>query len=277
MRNLIFANFARLRRDKGFWLLVGILFFLGLANSAFGRSSAAEMAAMGLIRNTEYFYFSQTPYLGLFYAVFLGLFLGADYADGPLRNRLIAGYKRWEIYLADWLNGYAACLVLFLAWYAGSLPALWWIGPFESGAYGHLAYLLIGAGFTGGFCALFVFVCSLTDHRALMVVFPLTVWVCVVLLGSGLYDRLNEPELLGGMAYIDGTFRQIAESPNPLYLSGVNRQICQGLLLFLPSGQSLLMGEVDLKFAAPMLALSGVFIALLLAVGLTFFQKRNFK
>lgn len=277
MRNLLAANFARLRKDKSFWIILASLFLMALATIMSSAESVAEMEANGLFRSTEYFFFSSAPYLGIFYAVFIGLFLGADYVEGPLRNRLIAGYRRREIYLADWLSCYAACSLFFLAWYMGGLPGLWWIGPFESGLVGHLVYLLVGAGFTGAFCALFLLACCLTDHKALMVILPAVFWMCLTLMASGLYDRLLEPATLGGIAFINGEFRALEETPNPLYLSGTVRQIFEGLLDFLPTGQVIEMGEIPVEKGAPMLLSSGIFTALALFLGLAVFERKNLK
>ena len=40
---------------------------------------------------------------GVMLAAFVPLFLGADYSDGTIRNKLIAGHRRSGIYLSDLL------------------------------------------------------------------------------------------------------------------------------------------------------------------------------
>ena len=78
MRNLLRANFSRLWKSKALWLC---------AAGAFAFSAA-----------------------------FLSLFLGVEYQDGTLRNKIIAGHARWKVYAASLLSGAAGCWVVLLGW-----------------------------------------------------------------------------------------------------------------------------------------------------------------
>ena len=98
---LLSTNFFRIRRDLLFWLALCVCLVGGIA---FG---------MG---------FRGTPAFDDFYAfpffvalcAFLSLFLGREYGDGTLRNKVTAGHRRGQIYLAYFLVSLAVGL-LFLA------------------------------------------------------------------------------------------------------------------------------------------------------------------
>ena len=92
MRNLLSAHFMRLRRDRVFYLCVALMF----AISALGK--VGEHIRFPAFRlNVPFFYFML--YIGAFSAVFTGIFLGTEYGDGTLRNRLIVGHSRTSVYL----------------------------------------------------------------------------------------------------------------------------------------------------------------------------------
>ena len=85
MRNLLRANFSRLWKSKALWLCAAgafafsAAFLLGLRADPEGGTTLDE--AFGQV----------FPFLPLLYAAFLSLFLGVEYQDGTLRNKIIAG------------------------------------------------------------------------------------------------------------------------------------------------------------------------------------------
>ena len=92
MRNLLRANFSRLWKSKALWLCAAgafafsAAFLLGLRADPEGGTTLDE--AFGQV----------FPFLPLLYAAFLSLFLGVEYQDGTLRNKIIAGHARWKVY-----------------------------------------------------------------------------------------------------------------------------------------------------------------------------------
>ena len=48
--------------------------------------------------------FSMTNNLGLIIPIFSAIIVGADLSNGTLRNKIIAGHKRWHIYLSHLLT-----------------------------------------------------------------------------------------------------------------------------------------------------------------------------
>lgn len=110
MNNLFLANMVRLWKNKlmGF----GILIFAGMAL---------------LLCVDQYYYFRDAVVLdGIFFgyvyiagipvSVLAGLFLGVEYGDGTIRNKLIAGHKRRTVYLANFLAVFASSLLMSLSY-----------------------------------------------------------------------------------------------------------------------------------------------------------------
>lgn len=115
MRNLLRANFFRMRRDEMFWTCFGVV----LACSAvFMFFWCREDLSLGLAVKLEEYYFNMVMALGLFDAMFAAMFLNAEYAEGTVRNKLAAGHTRRDIYLAHFLTVLAASLLIMAAWLA---------------------------------------------------------------------------------------------------------------------------------------------------------------
>ena len=98
---LLSTNFFRIRRDLLFWLALCVCLVGGIA---FG------MGFRGAPAFDDFYAF---PFFVALCA-FLSLFLGREYGDGTLRNKVTAGYRRGQIYLAYLLASLAVGL-LFLA------------------------------------------------------------------------------------------------------------------------------------------------------------------
>lgn len=277
MIKLLSANFARLRRDKIFWVTLVGVFLISVATICSNAGSSEVMEAAGLAPVLEDFYFTMAPYMGLVYAGFISLFLGTEYSDGTMRNKLVVGHTRAHVYLANFLVCLAACLLFMGAWLIGCVPGRFLIGPFAMGTGGFLTYLLIAAGFTAGFAALFTLVASMSVNRALTVVISLGIWMVLVVAASGLSDRLNVPEMTGGMTYINGEFVMVGPTPDPLYLRGWARTLCEGILDLLPTGPSLLMHDASVRRPVREIVFSCLFTAAVTLSGVLSFRRKDLK
>ena len=212
MNKLLWANWARLRRYKAFWLTLAGVFLVSLLSIWSGSRAAQQLAQSDFVRTLDSYYFALATFLGGLYAVFFSLFLSAEFSDGTVRNKLVVGHSRVHIYLADYLVCLAACLAFAAAWLLGGLPGLLWMGPFSMGPGEFFAYLLVIFGFTAAFAALFALINLLPANKAVTVVLSLAVWLGLVLAASAFYDRLSEPEMLSGVVYADGAFQEIGRA-----------------------------------------------------------------
>ena len=91
-------------------------------------------------------------------AVFVSLFFGTEYSDGTLRNKLIGGYTRAQIYVSQFVVNAAACLLIYFS----SILVSGILGLFLMGAEGVSAmkivvYIVAGAGMCITDAALFTF------------------------------------------------------------------------------------------------------------------------
>lgn len=287
MTNLLRADFARLKKSKVFWLLTAAILIISAANCIdMGRRALSNP---NVDPPLEFVCFNMGPFIPIFIAAFVSLFLGTEYSDGTIRNKVVIGQKRTAIYLANFITCGSASLVMCLAWHIGSLVGLPILGVWQLGAAAWLLYVLLSMLFTLAICAIFCLISHLWTNKALVAVAAIILALGLIYAGSSLYNRLLAPEETrdfitafdaetGEMQILPSDSR-----PNPEYIAEPLRTVCKTALNTLPTGQAILMANVtDSGYEAltmPLLQpLASVAVILLFtAVGLLLFSRKDIK
>ena len=277
MRKLVSANFSRLWKGRIFWYILVVVVGLSLVNVFNSAQSCAAMAERGFIKTLDDFYFNQAPLMGAFFGLFSSWFLGTEYADGTIRNKLIVGHRRGHIYLSNFMVCAAASLILLAAWLLVSALGFGLIGPMKMGATEFVSYIAAAVVVTLSFAALFTMIGSLSANKAGTIVCTFIVFFALIVITSGLYDRLCAPEIIAGVTYMNGQFLSPEPSANPLYLSGTIRTVCEVALELLPTGQAFLLSDVAVEYPVRAIALSAVFTIVTLLVGSMMFRRKDIK
>ena len=274
MRNLLHANFFRLKRDKVFWLCAGAMLVF---SAGFMVNWCLEAQGHGYLPDLDLFYFRFSPALGFFYVIFSCLFLSVDYSEGTIRNKLAVGRTRREVYLSSFLTVFAACSCMALAWMAGSLAGVPFLGFFTMGPAGAALCVAIVIGFTAAFSAIYTFIGLLNDRRSVTVI-TVSVWLIMALVSGFLSVALHEPEMIknGMVSMEDGTVTAIM-NPNPYYISGIQRAIYEFLVDLLPTGQADSLQNILLERPLRMLLCSAFVTAAATLGGLRLFERKDLK
>ena len=110
MTRLLNANFARLFKGKLFWICAGAAFILGLIEIFLHIKNPTN--SPDYVLHPEIWLFNMSGIVLLIIAaVFVGVFVGAEHG-GVLRNKIIVGKKRAEVYFADLLTCCAGVLII---------------------------------------------------------------------------------------------------------------------------------------------------------------------
>ena len=125
MRKLITANFFRFRKDRFSWCVVGIIVILSLVNVFNSARSYEAMAASGYVMSLEDYYFNQAPLIGAFLALLISMFLGTEFSEGTIRNKLCIGHKRDEVFLSNFISCALATIALTSVWLLISALLFW--------------------------------------------------------------------------------------------------------------------------------------------------------
>lgn len=113
MNKLIYANFSRLWKSKIFWIgliLTDLLAVWILADRIhFKMISGYQLSSDDMI-------FSGTVTLPFVAAVVISIFIGTEYSDGTIRNKLITGHSRHSIYFANLITSTAAVFIIYTSY-----------------------------------------------------------------------------------------------------------------------------------------------------------------
>ena len=278
MRKLIAANFHRFSKDRFSWCVVGIVVILSLASVFNSTGSFEAMAARGYAMSLEDCYFNQAPLIGAFLALLISMVLGTELSEGTIRNKLCIGHKRSEIFLSNFISCAFASIVLTAVWLLSCTLLFGLIGPLEVEVSEFVGYIFVAMGFAVSFAALYTVIGSLSSNKAMTIIYTFAVFIILAMAASALDDRLCEPEINVIMTYNNyGAVVMQESAPNPLYLSGMIRTVCEMVRELLPTGQALLLSNVAIECPVRAIALSAVFTTVTLLVGSVLFRKKDIK
>lgn len=275
MRRLLSAGLVRLLRCKVLWFSCGLMAVL---EAVFMLTRWREGLELGYFSSIDGGFFLFCVPAGLLAALVCAFFIGPEHGDGTVRNKLVTGCARRDVYLAELLLASLAALVMCLA---AILPALALglplLGGFHMGAARAVVATMGVCAMAVAYAAIFTLLMMLVDRRAAATAAALV--LAVALLGAGGYlnGRLSAPPTVQGYQLaINGELAETDPMPNPDYLpDGPSRNAFQFLCDFIPGGQTIQYASLSARRPAVLMAYDGVIVLLSTAAGLTLFQRRD--
>ena len=280
MRKLLSANFSRLWRSKIFWLLEAVCFVFGVFVYTLVAINTRNLGQGWLEYNAHAYFYLPILFIAVVIAIFACFYIGTDYSDGTLRNKLIVGHSRAGIYLSYFLTATIVALLLVAA-YLLAVPV---VGlPFSGSAvitcvelqpWRIMNFILVIIEYT----ALFVLLSMLDSNKARNVVISLLVAVSVIMIGMMLYGRYAQPEFVNHVVALpDGGIELKQGAANSKYLSGTTRTVVEWFTLILPSGSVMLSLDRNLDFDWRNPVLSVILIVVLTSIGIWLFKKKDIR
>ena len=279
MKNLLSANLARLWKSSAFWLG----FFALAALCAIQKISIVLDTVE--VHHLEEAFWIQAVGIGTVLSGFISFFVGTEYEYSTIRNKVVAGHTRFEIYLANMLTcilaGWIMCLVGLLLSLSIGVPFLGFFhaGPMEIFAEGICVFALSAA-----YAAIYCFFVMLLPNRAVSAVICILLSFLLLFAGTAAAKRLDESEYyyipdssLGIGQIDDGSHSEWVRNPD--YLEGTERRIYEIAYEVNPGGQSLQLSGM-LKEPArytEMFSASCAWIAVSCGCGLSLFRRRDLK
>ena len=262
MRNLIFANITRLKKSR--LLLTGIIVsalytaFLLIMNYL-EMTASAENTAVSL----NWFFFSAISVAAIFCPIYSGFFVGTEYNYGTIRNKLITGHKRCNIYLANGFTIFGAEGLLFLV--SAVIIIVFGIPMFGLNIeypLHFILYLFAGILMLVAFASLFTMVSMLISNKTSSVAACLIIYAILFILTN--YLRIAVFSYYGEVA-LGGTSNEAA------------RIILEFLYDFLPTGQSLQISSGVILHPYSFFLYSLINITLTTVLGLIVFKRKDIK
>lgn len=279
MSKLLSSNFFRLWKNKIFWLCMGGMLIYAVAYML-SASQKTFSSVAGEVYILEHYYFQFLVYVGFFFAIVTSMFLGTDYSDGTIRNKLIVGHTRANLYLANLIVIFSAGLLIMCVWFIGALVGITAFGFFTFGIVKLVEYFLLCALLVAAYSAINTFIAMLSANKTTTVLISLALAFGLLLCASLLYNALEVPETINSMSgvSISGAAAPIGEVvANPNYVGGILRAVFQMLLDILPTGQSINVAFLKVERPYTMIFSSVVVTVGITALGIILFRKKDLK
>ncbi len=241
MSRLFVSTLFRMLKKTVFWILLICMFAYGV----YSASNAASEVSTGFALDGCLFEFA--PVMGLIGAIFISLFIGSEYSDGTIRNKLVVGHSRMQIYLANLIACSLACVLISLAYVAGVII----VGSSKGGelltetsvvSMCLICSLLVSIAFT----SIMTLLAMLNTNKAGNVVVSMMLALVLLVSSSYIYQRLGEPEMYDNYVSVNevGIPTQVEQILNPLYIDGTPRAVLEVINDLLPSGQAMQLADV---------------------------------
>ena len=117
MLKLVKANIIRL--NSNFLYTIGAVLAFICTFFFVKEEPISQLARLGEDRSMMVVSFA----IILFFSIFTGLFIGEEYSDGVIRNKVLAGHSQTAVYISDYLALLVGLLIMEAAWFLGGVAA----------------------------------------------------------------------------------------------------------------------------------------------------------
>lgn len=224
--------------------------------------------------------FLHMQFIGAVIISFCCMFVGTEYSDGTIRNKMIVGHSRTSIYLANLFSvvvaGMLYCFTYLIIVMAVGIPLF---GIESVGVERFLFYLFASIMSIIAISSIITMLSMCIQNRTVVAIIGLIAFFVIFFAAIYFYSSLKEQPILDSYIYQNaaGEIITVPEKPNPSYITGIKRTIYQSLLQLLPTGQTLQIASMgaDFNWKMPLysLCVSGVFSVL----GILLFRKKDIK
>ena len=275
MRKLITASFSRLWKEKLFWLVFA---FMSIGSVCYNWIGYNEINNPQIY--VEDILFCMLPVSSFVFALFISMRLGTEFEEHTIRNKLIVGYSRTQVYFSEYLTCMAASIILLAVMLlCSSLFGLFLSLEFLSD-WTDIAFLVFGCVLMAlVFSAMFVGICMNVGSKAASLVASIVFLFAILLLASFCINALEEPSMAYTNVIIsveDGVqFGDLVE--NPAYVDGTQRMIYELIADILPTGQAIQMNNLEFERSARWPAFSLIMLIIATVAGYIPFRKRDIR
>lgn len=247
MTQLLSAGFARLFKNKLFWF--GSLLFTGFFVMLLIHNHQNMTAYPDIYHYTgDSLMFAPFQIIGLFASCYTGMFLGTEYRDGTLRNKLVIGRSRTEVYLSNLTVSFTASLLTCAFSVLINLAVgVALFGAPEMTILQMLVTSGLGVLMLAAFAGIFTLISMLIPSKSAGSVVNILLFFMFVFATAYVMNRLQATEfsMPGYSITIDGELQPRDPVPNPFYLRGTARQLFEFVRDMLPTCQgAVLSGQM---------------------------------
>lgn len=234
MYKLLQANFFRLKKDIIFWLFIFMSFGMALF-TVFRYKMSGVVVTLDKVMN-QFIVIE-----GFFVAIFISLFIGREYSDGIIRNKIVPGHKRRNIYLSNLLISIVTGIIGEIIYIAVVLL----IGTELFGKMqiplSQLALIMVNTILVIiAYCSIFLLFTMMCSEITISTVICIILFIAMYVICSGLVLTVyNTPYITTTFIDEQGETHIIDSYPNPNYPSRMKMNIAKTIYFSLPIGQAI--------------------------------------
>lgn len=219
MSNLLSADVFRIFHSKWFWLCLGGMLVLS------GAFVMMQYTAMDYTVPLSRVIFLPMSFFGMVVAALVSLFVGEDFSDGFIRNKIIAGCSRSAIFASNLIVSCLACMIIYLicTLFTAAVGSL--LFEIDVSVSRFLQHLALGVGMCLSYGCIYCSITMVCGNKTTAAI------LCMALAFSLLVICLHTNQVMVQPEYKNGM-------PNPAYVDGFAKTV-YGLLHDLnPTGQA---------------------------------------
>ena len=275
MRKLLAASFSRLWKEKIFWF---VFLIMSIGSVCFNWIGYNEINNPQIY--VEDMIFCMLPMSGFVFALFISMRLGTEFEEHTIRNKLVVGYNRTQIYFAEYITCMVASIILLgimllFATVFGLLLSL----ELQSGWMEIVFLLFCCVLIASVFSAMFVGISMNVGAKATSLVVSIVFLFAILLLASFCINALAEEPMAYSNITItveDGVqFGDLIE--NPAYVDGTQRTVYELIADILPTGQAIQLNNLEFERAVRWPVFSLIMLVIATVAGYIPFRKQDIR
>lgn len=279
MNKLLYANLIRLRKSKilGINNLISILVVIIICFNQYKLlREYADVLGEG---HPDSFMLGSISYLGILFSIFCSLFIGTEYSDGVIRNKIMVGALRRNIYMANFITCMISSIATYLLCFlTGCILAIPMFGPPVLPLPQLFLLLLDGILVCTTFAAIYNFIAMTLSNKTHAAIVCILLGILLLAISAYLLNALQQPEMVESVEIItSGMEPEVVLTNNPHYVTGFQRSLYEFLNDFLPTGQGIQINQLTVAHPFRLAACSVVIILGMNLAGLYFFERKDIK
>lgn len=279
MSKLFRANFTRLWKGKAFWVCM-FFSFLDAMHTIVMRYINFKLYG-DIFLPKENLPFQETIMVFLYSAVLIGFFVGTEYSNRTLRNKLIIGHSRGAVYFANLIVCAAASVIIHTVYVLTTLLigfAIFgnFIGTAEKFLWLYIVSIIIVTAFASMFMPISMLIAKKSAGVTVAIITAFVLSMTAIEIDSSLNNFImNESHTL---LEAKGMTEDIQLDINTIEVSGNQRKIYEILYEILPTCHVIQLQYGDLtEHSAKIPLCSAAVITVTTAFGVLIFRRKDLK
>lgn len=235
MYKLLKANFFRLVKNKIFWGIVIITILIAsfiLFNTILNQQGETKEGIDNIL--VMYIHF-----IGIFIAMFTSLFVGTEYSDGAIRNKIVIGHSRKNIYFANLITSIAVGICIeFIYMLVIMIVGIPTLGTLQMTTEKFLFIVLDIIFIIMAYASIFTCITLLCSDITVSTVICIILVLVMLVVSMALSSTANATKYYENYSQNENGEIEVYQEPNPGYPGDFKKNVAKTILYCIPTGQA---------------------------------------